>query len=127
MKKSKQDTHYAFEDLKILQAEQRFKAKRDEQLLKKLDEEKEKLEYWFANTYPDISLKIHLVLSRKMNELEVAKKLKFYSSNRTVSLESTVDSNTWYRPDKMEKYVDNFVENHKASIIDMVERMNKGI
>lgn len=115
---------------KILDAEHKFKAKRDEHLLKKLDEQRELLEYWFANTYDDIQLKARVILSRQMNELQVVNKLKFYTKvggSSIISLEDTVDSDTWYNPYYMEKYIDSFVENHKKSIVDIIDRYNKGI
>lgn len=116
MKTRKRKPEIAFEDVKILQQEQRFKAKRDEQLLKKLDIEKDNLEYWFANTHSDLNLKVHLVLSRKFEELEVRKELKYYGSNKIIALTDTVDSHTWYNPYLMEKYIDSFFETHKRSI-----------
>lgn len=129
--KRKPRIHVSLDDLKILQAEDKFKAKRDKQLLDKLEKQKELLEYWFANTYPDIRLKVHLILSRKMEELEVRKELKYYKNNsdgtpdeknfQVIALTDTVYSHTWYNPYLMEKYVDSFVETHKDAIEKVIK------
>lgn len=131
MSKTKPAKIYAFGDKKILSMEQRFKAKRDEHLLKKLEEQKDELQYWFANNYPEMELKVHLILSRKMEDLQVVKKIKYYKNAdgpfSVISLEETVESNTWYNPYHMEKYIDNFLNRHINSIIEIVARMDRGI
>lgn len=124
-RKKKEPPLTAFDGVKIVSLEKKFKAKRDEHLLKKLQDEVDKLHYWFYNTYEGHTLKVHNVLSRKMEEVEVRKELKYYSHQgvfSVVALTDTIDSHTWYRPDLMEKYIENYVESHKKPIQSIMER-----
>ena len=119
--RKKHKLEVSIDGLKILQMEHRFKARRDAHLLEKLEAAKDDLNYWFANTYPEITLKVHLVLSRKFEELEVRKTLKYYGNNQIIALTDVVDSHTWYNPYLMEKYVESFVEIHKSAIEAIVK------
>lgn len=104
---------------KIINAEHRFKGKKNRELDSILEEKSQVLRDWFASRWPNAELKIDFHFSRNLGEELEIKRLLRYQTTKTkhiVTSVTTIHSHTWKSEFLMNKFLNSFVQDQMQAI-----------
>lgn len=107
----------------IINAEHRFKGKKNRELDPILEEKTKTLKDWFSSRWPKAELQVNFHFSRNVGEELEIKRLIRYQTTKTkhmVTSVTTIHSHTWKSEFLMQKFLDGFVQDQMRSITEIM-------